>query len=270
MVSVVTGLFLTMSPKAKWIWTITTGAAAVVAVEIYVCVLLAFALAVIAPVINPWPLLVALAVGIPLSGGGLWWAIRKPRRIVAGMVNSLLLALQGGIVGVLLWPSFVAVDETVIIPDGYMGRVKIVHGVAAAVSLERSGSGAIIYRIPATGLLLTQDDDPRRDWFRRRYFYQKSDGSLVPITTSWPTTIHDTDPDFLAPTVGIYLQTGGGSISLENGRCTFAIQGFMVGSKKYIRSIEGVDDTWQRLSAAGLACDRANSAVHRTRTAAGR
>ncbi|MFQ5740894.1 MAG: hypothetical protein ACE5JX_17975 [Acidobacteriota bacterium] len=254
-----------MSAKGKRVWTITASAAAIVAVEIYICVMLALALAVIAPVINPWPLVVALAVGIPLSGGGLWWATRRPRHVAAGTVNALLLALQGGIVALLLWPSFVAVDETVILPDGYMGRVQIVHGVAGAVSLERSESGAIIYRIPASGLLLTQDDDPRQEWYRRRYFYQKKDGSLVPITTSWPATIHDTDPDFLDPTVGIYLETGGGSISLENGRCTFSIQGFMVGSKRYIRSIEGVGDTWEKLSAAGLACDRAKSAVHRTR-----
>lgn len=252
-----------MSAKGKWVWTITAGAAAIVAVEIYFCVMLAFALAVMAAVINPWPLVVALAVGIPLSGGGLWWAMRKPRRIAAGAVNSLLLALQVGIVGLLLWPSFVAVDETVIIPDGYMGRVTIVHGVSAATSLERSESGTIVYRIPATGLLLTQDENLQGEWIRRRYFYQKKDGSLVPITTKWPTTIHDTDSDFLASTVGIYLETGRGLISLENGRCTFVKRGFIVGTKSYIRSVEGVDDTSQKLSAAGLACDRANSVVHR-------
>lgn len=243
-----------MSTKAKWIWVITTAAAALVAVEIYLCLMLALALAVIAPVINPWLLVVVMVFGITLGSAGLWWALRKPRRVVAVRVNSLLVAVQGGIVGLLLWPLFVAVNETVIVPDGYMGSVSIIYGVARGVPLERSESGVVTYRIPANGLLLTRDEAPVREWVRRQYFYERTDGSLTPITAIWPTTIHKTDPDFLDPAVGIYLVTGVGSISLDGG-CRFATQSFMVGTKQYIRSTEGTDDTWQKLAAAGVTCE---------------
>jgi uncharacterized protein DUF6843 len=259
-----------VSPKAKWVWAITAGAAVVVVAQVYFSLLLFFALAAIAPVVNPMPLVAALAVGIALSGSGLGWAFRKPRRIVAGAVNALLLALQCCFVGALLWPSIAASKETVILPDGFTGRVEIIHGVLGAEPLEHSRSGAVVYRIPPTGLLLTQDDDPRQGWFRRQYFYQKTGGALEPITPSWPTSIHETDPDFLAPTVGIYMETGTGYMEIENGQCAFATQGFMVGSKQFIRSIEGGDDMERMISGAGLTCARAKRTPARSRPTDGR
>ena len=147
-----------------------------------------------------------------------------------------------------------------ILPDTYMGYVEIFHGIAGAAPLERSQGGAAIYRISANGTLYTSsDDDPaQQNWYRRRYFYQKTDGSLETIMARWPIRIRETDPDFLAPTIGVYQETGYKNVMLEDGMCRFGHQSFFVGTKKYIRSIEG-----RPRHDADLYCDAARE-VRRT------
>ena len=248
------------SAKGKWIWTITSVAAAITVFEICFCVLLFLALAVMAAEIIVWPLLVALAVGVPLSSTAFWWATRQPILLAARKVNALLVALQSVIallfLYVFVYPLVVAVEETMIIPDTYMGYVEILYGVAGAMPLERSPRGVVIYRIPENGIFSTSDQDATgHHYYRVRYFYQKKDGSLERIAALWPTTIHETDPDFLAPTVGVYRRTGSGNVILEDGRCRLGIKSFFVGTKKYIRAIEGRPR--DKPSTTGLSCERA-------------
>ena len=225
-----------MSPRSKWGKIIATGAIAATVATIVFFALLLIAMLGQYPIINPFPVLIAACFGVALSVIGLWQTSREPRQLRSALFSLLLIVINGTIILFIFEPWVVTVEETVIVPEGFMGTAMIVYGVPTGGSLERDPSGPITYRVPSSGRLLIQDVAPEHWSYRRRYFFQQHNGSLVPITAHWYTTIHETDSDFLSPTIGTYLESGIGEFSPANSGCRIRFQGFVIGTKQFIRS----------------------------------
>ena len=226
-----------MKPRTNRVKGLTAVAAVVTVVAIVMFILFVFALASLAPVINQLPaLILVILVGLAftLSAIALWQALRAPRQISAALVNIALIVSQVGMASVIFYPWFVRVNETVILPQGFMGTVLIVYKVPIGSLLEHDSSGAITYRIPSNGLLLIRDAAPEHTIYRRHYFFSQPDGSLVPIVAHWYTTIHETDPDFRASIIGTYLE-GSGAVTPAGG-CKIHYEHFVIGTKQSIRS----------------------------------
>jgi len=197
----------------------------------YACVVL-LALAAIAPEITIWPLIAALVLGFITATVALVLASRKPRRASGVIVNAVV--MTGHLAGLVLvfLPCFLAVEQRYVIPDGYMGEVVIVHGVASGVAEQRMKSGGVSYVIPDTGLLITRGE-PARTWIRDQYFYRRRDGSVSKIEARWNTTIHDTLENRADPSHGIYLRTGIGVMNSPGCR-PIEFHSFVVGTKSFI------------------------------------
>ena len=214
---------------------------------------LLLAMVAFAPFINQLPALLSAGVGFIMSLIGLWMALRAPQQRIAIILNIAFVMVLGGIVLLIFQPWRATIRETVILPPNFMGTVSIVYGVATGEPLERDEAGTITYRIPPDGLLLIRDAAPQHTSYRRQYLFVQPDGSFTPITAHWYSTIHETDADFLSPTVGTYLETGVGEFSPGGGHCKFQDQHFVIGTKQYIRSGQRVIEP-EMLHRANLKC----------------
>jgi len=217
---------------------------------------LLLAIVAFAPVINQLPALLSAGGGFIVSLIGLWMAQRAPQQRIAIALNIAFMMVLGGIVSLILLMAFqpwkATIRETVILPPNFMGTVSIIYGVATGEPLERNEAGTITYRIPPDGLLLIRDAAPTHTLYRRQYVFVQPDGSFTPITAHWYSTIHETDADFLSPTVGTYLETGG-EFSPGGGPCKFQDQSFVIGTKQYISSGQRVVEP-EMLRRANLKC----------------
>ena len=246
-----------MEAKTKWVKRLTGVAALCTVVTVIMFVALLLAMVAFAPFINQLPALLSAGVGFIVSLTSLWMALRAPQQRIAIVLNIVFMMVLGGIVLVILLLAFqpwkATIRETVILPPNFMGTVSIIYGVATGESLVRNEAGAITYRIPPDGLLLIRDAAPQHTRYRRQYVFVQSDGSFTPITAHWYTTIHETDADFLSPTVGTYLETGVGEFSPGGGHCKFQHQNFVIGTKQYISSGQRVVEP-EMLRRANLKC----------------
>jgi len=240
----------------KWVKRLTGVAALCTVVTVIMFGALLLAMVAFAPVINPFPALLSAGVGFMMSLTGLWMALRAPQQRIAIVLNIAFIMVLGGIVVLILLLAFqpwrTTIRETVILPPNFMGTVSIVYGVATGEPLEHNEAGTITYRIPPDGLLLIRDAAPQHTSYRRQYVFVQPDGSFTPITAHWYSTIHETDADFLSPTVGSYLETGG-EFSPGGGQCKFQHQHFVIGTKQYIRSGQRVVEP-AMLRRANLKC----------------
>ncbi len=230
------------------IWVLTTIALLVFAAELCVLTLVALALAVIAPEINIYPLVGTLAVGLPLAGLGLFLALRR-RRWAAAVINGVVSLGHLGVATVVFGPMLLARNVTYLLPDGCTGEVAIVFAVPGGIP-EETGHGGVVFRIPQDGLLLTASKPPDSSWVRPHYLHQKHDGSLEPIADRWHTTIQDTPENRADRTVGIYLQTGIGSVAF--GDCKFSFQDFRVGTMAQHLDYRSTQNLGDRLRERGL------------------
>lgn len=85
--------------------------------------------------------------------------------------------------------GFVTAPETHLIPEGYRGDVFIVSGMSAGEPPERSGL-SIVFRIPANGVLVTQDR-PSQGWYIARFYYVDAGGRRRQLQEE-PSSVHDT------------------------------------------------------------------------------
>jgi hypothetical protein len=230
------------------IWLLTGIGVIVFIAELWLVWGLALALAVIAPVVDWRPLAGALLFGSLLTGAALVLALRR-RRWAAACINSLPAVGHLGIAGIVFGPILLAKNITYILNDGFTGDVEIVFKVPGGVP-EELGKEGVVYRIPADGLLLSASSPIERSVIRSHFYYQKQDGSLEPIADKWFTTIQDTPENRVDPTIGVYLQTGIGSISW--GSCKFPITGFRVGTMSQHLDSRSQINVWDRLQERGL------------------
>ena len=219
--------------RRPWVWGLSIAAVLFLLFAVgYGCLVL-LALAVIAPEITVWPLITALALGFTSAIAGLVLSSRNPRRSTAVVINALATVGDlGGLVLVFL-PALPAVEQRYVVPDGYMGEIVIVHGVASGLPEQRAKSGAVTYDIDS-GLLITTGG-PARTWIRDSYFYRRRDGSLRKIEARWNTTIHEPPENRADPSHGIYLRTGVGVMNSPGCR-PIEFHSFVVGTKSFILS----------------------------------
>jgi hypothetical protein len=147
-------------------------------------------------------------------------------------LRTVLAVVPFAIIGYLALPIITAVEERVVIPDGYMGKVAIAFHSTYQGRGEDRPDTSTTYEIPESGLLLARGG-PIRGCRSTKYFYRPRSGPLRPIVTAWSSTIHDTPENRADPTVGIYLRSVGVTTT---GACRFEHETFLVGTKAFILS----------------------------------
>jgi len=115
---------------------------------------------------------------------------------VAGSGKVRFVAVASSVVTGLWWttlffmgaismgPSIIRHPDRILIPDGYVGWVKIRFGVKGAPSLATK-DGILIFTIPPGALLETSSIE-ENGWAKDEYYYYSPDGSTHPLTeTGW-------------------------------------------------------------------------------------
>ena len=226
-----------MESRLKWLWIVTFANVAVALLLVIVIRAMMLALAAFAAAVRGGALLTLLPFGgIALSIIGLRFArgiASRTSRRFGYCVNGCALALYAAVIlglGGLLASS---TEERFIIPNGYMGDIYVIHGVADGASEERTFWG-VTYRIPEDGILRAQAPMVRR-LTRTKYYYQLKNGSLQRIRHFWPTTIHRT-PENLANDrdIGVFFPRTGGLYGSQG--CTVSYELFYVGTKANLLS----------------------------------
>lgn len=224
-----------MEVRAKWLWIVTLANVAVASFLVLVVYAMMLALAALSPYVSGWPLVALLPIGLGLSVVGLKLSVRVvssvTRRIVY-LVNGCALAVNVAVIAGIAALLVGSTQERVIIPDGYQGDVYVIHGAAdGQPSKTRWG---VTYRIPPDGILRTREP-LLSSLTRKKYYYERQDGSLERIRNSWPTTIHRT-PGNLAndKDIGVFFPRTG--TFTDSAGCRVQFDLFYVGTTSHLLS----------------------------------
>jgi hypothetical protein len=225
-----------MEAQSKWLWPVTIANAVVASLLILVVYSIMLALAVIAPVISGWPLVILLPISFVLSVIGLRFAKTAASRVsrwLAFIVNACSLAFSSLIVLSLAAVFVGSTNEAFLIPDGYKGDVYVLYGSRDGEVLNKT-RWRLTYRIPSDGILRIQEPEIPR-WTRTKYYYERRDGSLERIQNLWLTTVHRT-PENLADDkdIGVYFPRTG--TFTESTGCSVHYQQFYVGTTAHLLS----------------------------------
>ncbi|MFL1484996.1 DUF6843 domain-containing protein [Marinobacter sp. LN3S78] len=143
--------------------------------------------------------------------------------------------------------------EVYLIPQGYVGRIFVVHDVPGGQPPEHE-NGNRVYRIPDDGFLLSQTD-PNEGWIesdRLRYFYVDEDGKRTEILGRWSGAVHDTEQNRSDTQLRIF-DGGIGTFQIGTSDCDLVQTNLYVGTLQDLlnqtdnydlyseRGIEGVD-----------------------------
>ncbi len=248
-----------MSVRDKWLWTLNVlnlalaGLATLIVFEIFV------GMAVLAPYINVWPLVVVLILGGAFSVAGIRVAKRTEslvRRRLGFLVNGATLVLHS-VIAVALLASITSLlitsrRERFLIPAGYMGDVYVIYNVADGEA-ARVSSGETIYRIPSTGILRVQGPMDQGST-RTTYYYESNEGTLEKIDNLWPSTIPRT-PENLGDDkdLGVFFPRTGTMQGSVNA-CSIHFQQFYVGTKAHLLSEYREQDLNKYLVEHPVAC----------------
>jgi hypothetical protein len=225
-----------MEAQSKWLWPVTIANAVVASLLILVVYGIMLALAVIAPEISGWPLVILLPISFALSVMGLRFAKTATSRVsrwLAFIINACAFALSSLIILSLVAMFVGSTNEAFLIPDGYKGDVYVLYGSRDGQVLNKT-RWRVTYRIPSDGVLRIQKPEIPR-WTRTKYYYEKRDGSLEQIQNLWLTTVHRT-PENLADDkdIGVYFPRTGSFT--DSAGCSVQYQQFYVGTKAHLLS----------------------------------
>lgn len=225
-----------MEAQSKWLWPVTIANAAVASLLILVVYGIMLALAVIAPEISGWPLVILLPIGFVLSVMGLRFAKTAASRVsrwLAFIVNACSLAFSSLIILSLAAMFVGSTNEAFLIPDGYKGDVYVLYGSRDGEALNKTRWRGT-YRIPSDGILRIQEPEIP-GWTSTKYYYERRDGSLKRIQNLWLTTVHRT-PENLADDedIGVYFPRTG--TFTDSTGCSVQYQQFYVGTKAHLLS----------------------------------
>jgi len=118
--------------------------------------------------------------------------------------------------------------EIHLIPAGYRGEVAILPGYLTGVPPKREGL-AIVFDIPKSGILITQDL-PSAEWHLQQFYYVDASGSRQLIDME-PSTIHDTPENRANETPLVAMGTGVGETRGGDLPCVIYSFGYYVGSR---------------------------------------
>jgi hypothetical protein len=196
-------------------------------------------MAVIAPYIYTWPLVVVLTLGVAFSVTGILVAkkteSRVPRRFGLLANGSTLILHTVFAFGFIASVTFLLVKsrrERFLIPSGYMGDVFVIYDVRDGEPLTQS-RGETTYRIPPSGFLRIQGPMFRGPT-RTSYYYEHGDGTVELIANLWLSTIPRT-PENLADDkdVGVYFPRTG-AVQRSPTTCSVNFEEFYVGTKAHL------------------------------------
>jgi|SRR5882672_8309693 len=143
-------------------------------------------------------------------------------RVLTSLVIGLV-ALQGR-----------AESEVHLIPAGYVGAVTIVFRALTGSPPVREGD-ARLYRIPQTGILLTQAEPNTEHSPAWKFFVVATTGERTPIARIWASTVPDTPENRANPAIEIFYPTRG---RLQAGRlpCDVEYDQYFVGTRAQLLS----------------------------------
>jgi len=125
-------------------------------------------------------------------------------------------------------PQPVAEPEIVILPEGFNGTAYVVFDIETGAPPDRDGS-ARVYRIPATGVLFTQDTPNEGQQPITNYFIESSTGVRVRIERVWHSTVPDTAENRRSTDVEVFYPVTGSS-GVDAG-CQHRYHRFSVGRR---------------------------------------
>ena len=130
-----------------------------------------------------------------------------------------------------------AEPEIHLIPKGYVGWVTIAFRGANGEAPAYEGD-ARLYRIPSSGVLLTQAEPNVGSSPAWRFFFEDPERTRTPIVHFWTTTVHDTEANQVDPTVGIsYISRGRQQVGPVS--CDVEFDQYFVGTKAELLSAVG-------------------------------
>jgi len=75
-------------------------------------------------------------------------------------------------------------SETHLLPAGFSGPVVIIYEDSASAEAMRDDGGAVLYSVPASGILRVQNPSPPAGFYEKSYFYQDERGRRTVIPSS--------------------------------------------------------------------------------------
>ena len=122
-----------------------------------------------------------------------------------------------------------AQSEIHLIPDGYVGWVAVAFR-AVNGELPMNEGDARLYRIPKTGVLLTQAEPNRGTSPAWKFFFEGADGTRTPIQLVWASPVADTPGNRADPTIGIFA-LGHGRAPGGVARCQVEFDMYFIGTR---------------------------------------
>jgi hypothetical protein len=98
--------------------------------------------------------------------------------------------------------------EILLIPRGYTGNIFVVYGIPSGQPPRRE-NGARLYRIPANGVLLTQDPPNTGINTVWKFFYEDPGDTREPLGRIWASTVQNTPENRAWPDVEIFYPRQG-------------------------------------------------------------
>ena len=120
--------------------------------------------------------------------------------------------------------------ESHLIPEGYRGDVFIVPNISNGQSPERDGR-TIIFRIPANGILVTQDA-PSEGWHVARFYYVGPGGNRR-LLDEEPSSVHDTSENRADMRPFVWFQRSG-TMNGTDLPCTISYAQYYVGTRFHL------------------------------------
>ena len=128
-----------------------------------------------------------------------------------------------------------AEPEIHLIPNGYVGWVTIAFE-AANGEARAYEANARLYRIPSSGVLITQAKTNVGSSPAWRFFFEDPERTRTPIVHFWTTTVNDTEANRADVTVGIaYIRRGRQPV----GPCDVEYDQYFVGTKAQLLAAVG-------------------------------
>lgn len=125
-------------------------------------------------------------------------------------------------------------EERFVIPNGYQGYIYVFYGAADGTPQEKTFR-RVTYRIPATGILVTQAPSVH-GWFKSSYYYELPNRTLQPIPDVTRSTAEDKVDD---KDVAVYFAGGAAATLHAIGEpCPVEYSSFYVGTEAYLLSMK--------------------------------
>lgn len=121
--------------------------------------------------------------------------------------------------------------EKYLVPAGYVGDVYVLPGYSRGLPPEREGI-ARVFRIPATGILVTQDW-PSNGWHATRYYEVDTSGKRTELTYE-PSTIPKTAATLRDQRRIAWFARGIGGITSSDLPCDVRFTQFYVGTPAHL------------------------------------